>query len=89
MLSNTGRLFFDLPLHDSEMVIRSFEGWHNYNIYDCFWDFEMIENEVKVFGLLIDDIKVIPGSSLGARWRGIKEYQLILSIKHAEPEVGL
>ena len=89
MLSNTGRLFFDLPLHDSEMIIRPFEGWHNYNIYDCFWDFEMIENELKVFGLLINDIKVIPGNSLGARWHGIKEYQLILSIKHAEPKVEL
>ena len=36
MLSNTGRLFFDLPLYDSEITIRTYEGWDNYNITIAF-----------------------------------------------------
>ena len=88
MLSNTGRLFFDIPLYDSEMIIRNFEGWDNYNIYDCFWDFDMIEKELNKLGLLIDDKKVIPGDALGERWRDIKEYQLVLSVKHMNQEVN-
>jgi glycosyltransferase involved in cell wall biosynthesis/SAM-dependent methyltransferase len=86
LLSDKGKFFIDVPLHDAELRIRNAEGWHNYNIYDFFWDMVRIEEELHGCGFAIAEKLLIPGKALGPKWSAIDNYQLVLSVSHLQNE---
>jgi SAM-dependent methyltransferase len=56
LLNSDGVFVFDVPLLQPELSIRESEGWHNYNVYDFFWDFDSLEKEISSLGFSIRDV---------------------------------
>lgn len=81
VLTDSGRVYMDVPLRESESIIRNYEGWYNYPVYDFFWDENGFIEELDAAGLEIDTMEFVEGKELGQKWKNICKFQMVCSVK--------
>lgn len=81
LLTDSGRVYMDVPLRTSESIIRHHEGWYNYPVYDFFWDENGLIEELNAVGLEIDTMEFVEGKTLGLKWKNLSKFQMVCSVK--------